>query len=77
MKVDTLFDMEQNVEIKATAQVGLVSAILINKNTEYQVVFWDKGVRRQEWVREVELKPVESKPELGFKSTPVLVGIGG
>ena len=77
MQIETLYELEQDVEIKATGQVGLISAVLFNRNTEYQLVFWDKGVRRQEWVREAEVKPVEAKPECGFKSTPTLAGLGG
>jgi len=68
MTIKTKFDLEQDVSIKSTGQVASVAAILVNKNTEYQVVFWEKGTRRLEWVREFELdKPKESPPECGFK----------
>jgi len=72
MIITTAYELEQEVVIKATGQVGLVSAILYNRNLEYQLVFWDKGVRRQEWVREAEVGEVPApKPECGFKSVAI------
>lgn len=72
MTITTAYDLEQEVAIKATGQVGLVSAILYNRNLEYQLVFWDKGVRKQEWLREAEIGLVpDPKPEVGFKAVPI------
>jgi len=48
MTITTEYELEQEVVIKATGQVGLVSAILYNRNLEYQLVFWDEASKKPE-----------------------------
>ena len=51
------FEMHQRVRVRGTEITARVQAILLNdKGTQYQIYFWNDGVRRTEWVFPEELE---------------------
>jgi len=72
MTVELPFEYATQVTVKATGQVATVTDYLINGNTEVKIAFWDKGQRKQEWVREYEIEraaEVKVAGTCGFKGT--------
>lgn len=60
------------VIIKRPKQKGIITAINIrtSKRIVYEVVWWDGSNRKEEWLEEIEIKPVGKKElnRIGFKS---------
>jgi hypothetical protein len=49
--------------------LGIITGVAIYSfQVQYQVVWWDGGTRRQEWLSYLEIESVEgSKTKFGFK----------
>lgn len=56
MKLNCEHGLNESVVVKQLGIIGIVTGILCeNAGTQYRVVFWTNGERRQEWLFPVEI----------------------
>ena len=57
MKIETKYNLMQEVKIKELNLYGVIECISIDMNLlQYRIVYWNKGDRENNWLYEFEIE---------------------